>query len=254
MPFGDTYLATVSTRPPSGSATVFDTAARPKVCSPTSFARPASRRAAATISPGPAVPLSTSTASGPLQAERAASACSSCSSVRRPTSFATGPPWRKISATFGAVGGRAPGRAAQVEQQLRRALALERLDLGPHVLRGRGREVGDLDVAGPALEHAALRGGGQDPLAHDRHVERVGARAQDAELHRGAGGAAQEPLGHDRRHRPGVPLVDRLQDVAGRRPAFSAGEPGRAATTITNEKRRVSTRPTSASASFGGCW
>jgi len=53
------YFATVSTRPPSGSGTVFVTAARPKVRSPTSFARPASRSAAATISPGPAVPLST---------------------------------------------------------------------------------------------------------------------------------------------------------------------------------------------------
>ena len=40
----------------------------------------------------------------------------------------------------------------------------------------------------------------------------------------------------------------------GRSPALSAGEPGRAETTITKANRRVSTRPTSASASRAGCW
>jgi len=134
--------------------------------------------------------------------------------VRRPTSFATGPALEEELGHPDPVGGVAPRGAAQVEDEPLRPVALQGVDVGPHLLRGRGREVGDADVARPALDRAALRGRGQDPLPHDCHVERVGARPEDAELDRRPRGAAQEPLGHHGGHRPGVPLVDALEEVA----------------------------------------
>ena len=100
VPFGEEYLATVRTRPPSGRATAFWMPARPNVCSPTTAARPESSMAAATISAGPAVPVSTSTASGPVQTERAGSAESTCSGTFAPASLATTPPFRNTSATL----------------------------------------------------------------------------------------------------------------------------------------------------------
>ena len=254
VPFGDTYFATVSTRPPSGSGHRLRTPRAAEGVLAHELRPAGVERAPPPRSrPGPRCrcPRAPRAARSRRSAPRRPAAARS--SVRRPTSFATGPPFRKTSATFDSVGGRAPRRVAQVEHEARRAAPLERLHLGPHVLRGRGREIGDLDVAGPALEHSTLRRGGRDPLAHDRHVERVGARAEDAELHRAsrglrAGAARPTTAGIGRVWRSSIDL--RMSPV--RRPAFSAGEPGRGATTITNAKRRVSTRPTSASASFGG--
>ena len=66
-----------------GATTARWIGARPKVGSPTTEARPASSRAAATISPAPEVPLSVRTAIGRSQTERAGSAFKTCSVVPR---------------------------------------------------------------------------------------------------------------------------------------------------------------------------
>ena len=100
VPFGEEYLATVIMSPPSGIGSVFWTPTRPNVRSPTIATWPESSNAAATISPGPAVPSSTITASGRSQTERPGSALITCSGTVRPASFVTTPPFRNSSATF----------------------------------------------------------------------------------------------------------------------------------------------------------
>ena len=115
------------------------------------------------------------------------------------------------------LGRGAPRGGAQVEHEAsspRPSSAPPPASAGPPPSR---RELGDLARSrSPSPSSLPVGADAHDPLAHERDVERVGAGAQDPELHRRAGRAAQQPLGHDRRHLPRVPLVDRLHDVARR--------------------------------------
>ena len=140
VPFGDMYFAHGQHEAALGQRhRLRRPPPRPKVCSPTSFARPASASAAATISPGPAVPLSTSTASGPPQAERRGVG------LQQPLLGATAHELRHRPALeeelghLGPVGRVAPRRVAQVEDEPRRPVPLQRLDVRPHLLRRRRR-------------------------------------------------------------------------------------------------------------------
>src|SRR5262249_58068091 len=106
------------------------------------------------------------------------------------------------------------GPAAQVEDEVPGPALLEALDLAADLVGRAGVELRHLEVARAAVEHLALRRGGNQALAHDPDVERVAARAGHRALDRRAASAAQEALaGHDR-DRPCVAPVDRPQDVA----------------------------------------
>src|SRR5438105_408372 len=214
VPLGETYLATVSRRPPSGSGTTLCTPARPNVCSPTTWARPASSSAAVTTSAAPPVPVSTRTASGRSHAEREGSALKTCSLARAPWSLVTTPPLRNSSATFTPSAGMPAPRPAQVEDEGPRAGAPQRVEIALDVLGHVRSELGDLEIARALADHPMLGRHRDQPLADDGDVHGIGTGAEQGQLHDRSRLAAQEALAGGRGQGPRVAPVDGLDDVS----------------------------------------
>ena len=224
VPLGETYLATVRTRPPSGSGTVFCTPARPKVCSPTIGPRPASSRAAATTSAAPAVPVSTSTASGRSQAEREGSALSTCSSVRAPESLPTDPPLRNSSATLTPSAGAPDPEPRRSRTSAVRAGAAQRVDLAADLVRRAADELRHLDVAGRRPRASAARAprAARRSRTTDRSMGSLPARSRvSLTTEPGAPRSRRWPTGGGSGAR--VAAVDRLDDVARPDPRLVGG-------------------------------